>query len=392
MADGRQIRCRSALTDTPAFSPLAERLARAISGAPRRRVALADLWMVAHEADLSLAGSPDARDRLLAAILEVEQREAIRLPARRGDGWEAGTRPALPRWVIRKADTQELRASPPHVVWHASLGWAAANYEAGRWTPGETRLLLAVNRLAFADGPMRKVPVAERSLELLGNEKALDRLIRGRLFTDGRLTFDSLGVVKTPPPFTWIRVGPGPVLLVVENAATFRTLADLAPPDSPVGLIGYGGGNAFPAAVEFICDLPDIAHHGGPITDIRYFGDLDAEGLEIARRAADVAKSAGLPAIRPAVGLYARLLRAGISQPDEPVAEPRAAALVEWLPPSLRSAACRLLVEGRRLAQEAVGTDVLSADPTWSAWASLGPRPPRAAPRADPGHGDHEAL
>lgn len=30
------------------------------------------------------------------------------------------------------------------------------------------------------------------------------------------------------------------------------------------------------------------------------------------------------------------------------------------------------LVEGRRLAQEAVGTDLLAADPAWTAWVSLG--------------------
>jgi hypothetical protein len=364
------------LTDGAVLSPLAARLARVIADAPKQRIPMADLWQAAHDADVSFAGSPDARARLLAAVSEIEASGEIRLPASQSSGWDGTVRPPLPRWVMRRGAERVIRTPPPPVVWHASLGWAAANYAAGRWTPDETRLLLAVNRLAFAGGPARVVPMAERSLELLGNEKALDGLTRGRLFEDGRLTFETIGAIKTPPPFTWVRVGPGPVLLVVENAATFFSLANLAPADSPIGFVAYGGGNAFPATVEFIRDLPALANHGGPITDVRYFGDLDAEGLDVARRADEAARRADLPAVLPAVGLYARLLRAGPAQADAPVAPERATSLVEWLPATLRADAFRHLVEGHRLAQEAVGTDLLTADPTWTTWASLGPRLP----------------
>jgi hypothetical protein len=364
------------LTDAAVLSPLAARLARVIADAPKQRVPMADLWQAAHDADVSFAGSPDARARLLAAVSEIEASGEIRLPASQSSGWDGTVRPALPRWVMRRGSERVTRTPSPPVVWHASLGWAAANYVGGRWTPDETRLLLAVNRLAFAGGPTRVVPMAERSLELLGNEKTLDGLTRGRLFEDGRLTFETLGAIKTPPPFTWVREGPGPVLLVVENAATFFSLANLAPADSPIGFVAYGGGNAFPATVEFIRDLPALANHGGPITDVRYFGDLDAEGLDVARRADEAARRADLPAVLPAVGLYARLLRAGPAQADASVAPERARSLVEWLPATLRADAFRHLVEGHRLAQEAVGTDLLTADPTWTTWASLGPRLP----------------
>ncbi len=371
-----------ALTDAAVFSPLAARVARAIADAPRQRVPIAALWQAAHDADVSFAGSPDARGRLLAAIIEIEVSGDIRLPASQS-GWDGTVRPALPMWVMRRGEERVVRTPQQPVVWHASLGWAAANYVAGRWTPDEIGLLLAVNRLAFAGGPARIVPMAERSLELLGNEKALDGLARGRLFEDGRLTLEAIGAVKTPPPFTWKRVGPGPVLLVVENAATYFSFASLAPADSPLGFVAYGGGNAFPATVEFIRDLPGLANHGGPITDVRYFGDLDAEGLDVARRADEAVRRAGLPEVVPAVGLYARLLRAGTAQADAPVAPDRATSLVEWLPATLRAEAYRHLVEGRRLAQEAVGTDLLAADPAWTTWASLGPRLPLGETNTD---------
>lgn len=371
------------MTNIDLLSPLAARLARAIAGAPKQRVEQADLWAVAHDADISLAGSPDARERLLSAIREVEAAGDIRLPAANGGGWDGSVWPALPRWVIRRGPEKAVRTSPPPMVWHASLGWAAANYEASLWTTDEVRLLLAANDMAFAGGPGRVVPLAERSLAMLGNEKALDGISRGRLFEPGRLTLAGLGAVRTPPPFTWARVGSGSVLLVVENAATFHSLANLAPTDSPLGFVAYGGGNAFPASVEFVRDLPTIANRDGPITDIRYFGDLDVKGLDIARRAAEAAKQIGLPPILPAIGLYARLFRLGTPQAAVPVPDIDAEGLVAWLPAALRAAAHQHLVAGRRLAQEAVGTDLLAADPTWSTWADLGPRVPLSAAAAD---------
>ena len=108
------------------MSPFADRLARAIAVAPRRRILLADLWQAAHEADVSLAGAPDARARLLAGLVEVERAGLVRLPAPRGAGWEADFRPALPRWVMRQAEAGPERTPPPPVVWHAPSTRAAS--------------------------------------------------------------------------------------------------------------------------------------------------------------------------------------------------------------------------------------------------------------------------
>ena len=169
-------------------------------------------------------------------------------------------------------------------------------------------------------------------------------------------------------------------MLVVENAATFHTLATLAPADSPLGFVAYGGGNAFPATVEFVRDLPDVAHHGGPITDIRYFGDLDMEGLDVARRAAETRapRRARLPPVLPAVGLYARLFRVGVPQSDAPVAPAKAEALVEWLPVTLREVAFRTLVDGGRLRAGGRRHGPACGRSDLHSWASLGPRAPLA--------------
>jgi hypothetical protein len=85
------------------------------------------------------------------------------------------------------------------VTWHATLGWAAA----GGWTAEEERLLHAVNDWLIPGRPKTVVPVQERSLELLGDEKALARYLRGRLFrVPGRLTLEARpknGVLREDP-------------------------------------------------------------------------------------------------------------------------------------------------------------------------------------------------
>src|SRR5205814_382385 len=62
--------------------------------------------------------------------------------------------------------------------------------------------------------------------------------------------------------------------------------------------------------------------------------------------------------------------RRGVHPPVEPSSADR---LSMWLPASLRSSARDVLIAGARLAQEAVGSELLARDPTWATWAGLGP-------------------
>lgn len=352
---------------------LARHLAGMIAANPTGRVSIETLRVAAVEAEPALAGAPDVRERLATALRAIAAEGGCRLPAERGAGWDRRVYPPLPLHVWKPIAVRPTRPAPEPVTWTATLGWAAAGYVAGRWSPDEARLLRGANRLLVAGGPARTVPIAERSLELTGDPKLLDRLSRNAgLFAPGRLSLELLGAERTPPPFPWVKVGDGPVLLVSENGATFRTLSRLAPTDGPVGLVAFGGGHAFPAAVEFIAELPRLARHPG-IRAIRYFGDLDEDGLEVAIRATDAARRAGLPPIAPAVGLYARLLRWGTAEAVRAVDPARAATLVEWLPKRLASGAFDRLTAGERLAQEAVSTDRLTGDSDWCSWPNLGP-------------------
>jgi hypothetical protein len=161
------------------------------------------------------------------------------------------------------------------------------------------------------------------------------------------------------------------VLLVVENSATYWTLARARrDTGSPIGVLAFGAGNHFPAAVEYILDLPAVAAHPG-LSEIRYFGDLDEEGLDIARRADSSARTCGLPDILPAVSLYERLLSCGVRGPGRVIEPSRAREVSRWLPEPLAGKAAQTLIDGLRIAQESVGTDELTDDPEWSSAVSL---------------------
>lgn len=343
-------------------SPLAAVLAVAIAGARGSRVPVDVLRGAALGADLSLAGAPDGRVRIRAAIDELAADGTVILP-KGVSAWDASVLPSLPAWVSKPRDTFADRAEPvPRRTWHAALGWAAA----GGWSATDERVLIAINDWLIAGGPTRKVPLQERSLEITGEEKLLGQMLRGPLFAKERLTLDLLGAERTSPPFVFTKIGAGPVALVVENSATYRTLTSEARGSELVGVVAFGGGNGFSRSVEFFAELADSGRLDGPITDIRYFDDLDPDGLRIPAAASRLATELGLPPVLPAVGLYRRLRAAGHPAVAESLDPAAAAALAAWLPGDLAGQVADLLERGQRMAQEAVGRDLLAGDPSWA--------------------------
>jgi hypothetical protein len=98
-----------------------------------------------------------------------------------------------------------------------------------------------------------------------GDEKARYGLAGTALFGPGRISWELLRCHPVHPPFAWREAGPGSVLLVVENQATFDSLSRVLPDDGPVGVLAYSAGNHFTASV-----IP-VSGHGsrndGPAPD-----------------------------------------------------------------------------------------------------------------------------
>lgn len=329
------------------MTSLAERLLRRLETGRRSQVPLASLQELVLELEPALRTSPLKRDQLAEALEEGRRTGRLRLPMQRR--LYAGT-PPLPAWVVVVREPEAAPTLPGQAYfWRHELAWAAEL----RFRPDELERLKRINAwLRDVDPNEPVVPVRERSLELFGDEKLLERLQGGRLFSDGALSLELLRARIVHPPFFYHRISQAPVLLVIENHHTYDSFARLLGPDSGVGVVAYGAGAAFVGSVTYASDLRP------PVEQIRYFGDLDARGLRIPVDA-DRARGEDLPPIRPAAALYRRLLRLGVRGAASPVPAESAARLGSWLPADLRDEVSTMLTDGYRMAQEAVGFKAL---------------------------------
>ncbi|MFI6427787.1 restriction endonuclease [Promicromonospora sp. NPDC050880] len=149
--------------------------------------------------------------------------------------------------------------------------------------------------------------------------------------------------------FKMERVGPGGKLVVLENPWYFDYAREaLRREPGGIGLVACGSG--FMLSSMFQSMDPEF------IAEIVYFGDVDVQGLRMPIVADRAARQAGLPPVRPAVGLYEALLASDRTEPagGNPVSQGVAADLASWLAPKHRVVASDILRSGRRLWQETV--------------------------------------
>lgn len=330
-------------------------MAAALIDWPRRRITSGELWKLLDRVDPSSRSDVRRRIVLSELITELVAAEVVELPSARS--YDDSEAPLLPRFVIlpRTAADPRPRRS---VVWHPVLFWVPQN----RFTSSQMDTLEQVNHWLYDNRDTLVVPSRERSLEIFGDEKALDRLVLTSLFGPGRLDLGVLNCRRVVPRLHCESAGGGDLLLVIENSDTFDSVLSILRDrdDHSVGLVGWGAGTGFEASVLSISRL------GRRITAIRYFGDLDENGLRIPTSTAALTQNEGLPAVTPAIGLYAALLRLGTPRPGQRKLSAEAAAnLASWLPPVHRVAAERLLLAGNRMAQEAIGLSHLTHNSEW---------------------------
>ncbi len=341
---------------TTALRPIAERLAEelaAVAGS-RKRILAEECDAALIEVEPSLEWDPARRTKLAEALGELESAGIVTWSVKR----ERSVRPELPAFVTLVAGAQ-LGAVGEHgvggyVVWRPELAWAHDL----ALSPSETAVLNVVQGFVRDRAGAPVVPHRERSLELFGDEKRLDRLIRGRLFEPSRLTLELLACEWTPPPIAVSAVSTAPesgtpVVLVSENAAGYHSLLATATP--PITHVAYGGGGQFTLSVAGLAELAPAR--------VLYIGDLDAEGLAIPQRAIAAAARAGLPTPEPATQLWSALcdLAERYGQSARPVPEDVAYELCAWVSDdALAARMAEVLISGRRVAQEAVGLDYLA--------------------------------
>lgn len=329
----------------------AERLWSEVEQLRRVRVDLAVLRDAWARAAPELVGSLDGRAELADALAALAAAGRLVLPA--AGSWERSPRPALPRFVTvptarrtRREPRWRSRAWHPHLGWVASLQTLSdAGFDA----------LVAVDSWLRRGSPDddRLLPMRVRSAEIFGVEKLLDSLSTSALFDGDRLSLKMLGARRFPPPLVCHRVGPGPDVLVVENADTFwlcrQLLADQA--DGRLGRLAWGAGAAFEASVAAL-ELEDIRPER-----VWYWGDLDPKGVRIPTTAARVAAAAGLPELEPAGPLW----EAMAALPAERCGCDWSAVPSGWLGERLWSACTAAREIAGRVAQESVSPEAVSA-------------------------------
>ncbi|QBR93747.1 Wadjet anti-phage system protein JetD domain-containing protein [Nocardioides euryhalodurans] len=340
-------------TPTGDLSPRAQRIVDTLADWPRRKVTLTELWRILDQADPSTRMTGTRRQLLLDTLGELADADLLNLPAT--PSWDRSEKPYLPRFV-RLPAADPTPAPTMGIVWHPALAWVPE----ARLHGTQKADLERVNRWLHTNRSDLVVPLRERSLEIFGHEKTLDRLLRSTLFGPDRLTLDLLRARRAAPRFTHERVGDGDTLLVVENSDTFDSLCHVLT-DRPgnVGIVGWGSGGGFEASV---LSIPLLPH---PVQRVLYYGDLDLRGLQIPASASRTATAEGLPPVEPAVGLYQALLTVGQEQATTRTSASTAAETTRWLPEHLRARAHGLLVSGRRVAQEDTGLGHLTERHEW---------------------------
>jgi hypothetical protein len=309
--------------------------------------------------------APDGRHprpTLLEALEELRAEGMIVFP-KGGKLFDRTGNPPLPLWVELDGGGEEAESTREAAFnhrahpWHPALAWVG-----GLGALRQAEVLLAVDR--FLKGSARTAPIVphrERSLQLFGDEKALDRLLVGNLFGEGRLSPELLRCRRFSPPFVHAR--PEAVaeavpaeLLVIENHHTWHSFAEWNRAAGRYRAVVYGGGKQFEASVAGIADL---AQEVGA-TRVLYFGDLDPEGIAIPFRASRWQELRGLPAIEAAGELYQALLDAGAGREHGSSGKDRFnPEHLAWLPGDLREPVQALLAAGCRLPQEYIGTEWL---------------------------------
>ena len=333
-------------------------LARVANG--RIIVDLSTIWQCFYLARPELKSDVTGRRRLAADLRALAEHDVISLPASESS-FDRTALPVLPRFVrlLAKSVAAEVKFN------HHTFPWSLPmSFVAGLARLPNPRIAQQLNDFFRDDWASRDpVPVKERSYQIFGNEKTLERILDGQLGNNGRLTLEALRCYRVPlvPVHRVFSESKGDVL-IVENEATFDSISRWNAKHLKFRMVIYGRGREVEKIAEFL--IGEVQTRPGTIY---YFGDLDRSGITMPYRLSRTLERKGGCGISPATACYRLLLRQSPAiittldvedELDDPPDSEWAAAL-HWLPLDLRTQAEALLAANRRIAQEATGWELL---------------------------------
>jgi hypothetical protein len=277
-------------------------------------------------------------------------------PPKGREGWDESALPIVPRWIrLCRSSVDRKGQNLKTIPWAPELRFLTTIRTS---VPPED--LLKLQRFFAVDGrTLPIVPIKERSAQIFDDEKRLDSLYANtNLFHPGHLTLKQLRCFCVAEPLGWKRgCSPEAPLIIVENVATWHSYCRWDEAAPQFSAVVYGAGNRFIDGVVFI---QDIYREIGGVRPIRYFGDLDANGLNIPLSANKRAAEIGLPDIEPHRESYRWLLELSDATVAETGADLLEKSACEWLQ-DLAEGAWAILSANRRIAQERIGWHFLQS-------------------------------
>lgn len=213
------------------------------------------------------------------------------------------------------------------------------------WAPlvrntAERALLLGVKQLLGRAGgpPLRVVPLRERSLQLLGDEKELDSLLRGRLFGTECLSLELIGAGRFVPALSVVQTSSDLTCCWWRTSRPFTPWAGCW---LDIGRWAGSSGRGIRSLSS--CQRSRSPRAGGSGTSTIWTLAAWRSGRDAAASAAEL----GLPPLAPSADLYSLLLRHG-HRAKVKGRGPSGSRTRCWLPDELRPAADLLLRGGHR--------------------------------------------
>jgi hypothetical protein len=285
---------------------------------------------------------------LLKSLQELETAGHLKLPAKAS--WESIGHPPLPLWVtLGGAELQTVRRDHNAVAWAPELDfWPQLK------APQLETLLPVNDFLLRRRGGLLLVPVKERSLEIFGDEKRLERMCPGGMLF-GKLPLAALGCFQVSAPLPYRAApAPGQPVLVIENKDTYWSFGEWNAKVLQYSAVVYGGGEAFQSTgLALAQTMREVgADHA------LYFGDLDPKGVRIPlefNRKTEPRQ----PQVSPAMELYSWLTSYGVSSAKPQCIEAPANLAAAWLGEGLASTIQETWRQGQWFPQEALGFEKL---------------------------------
>lgn len=312
------------------------------------------LWRAFQEAHPEQAVTTAARS-ILRDLLDQIFLDGLAEPPKARAGWDQSAKPLLPRWIrLPRSRLENSKVDLRSIPWAPELRFLPTIH-----TSVLVEDLLKLQRFFAESGrALPIVPLKERSIHIFGDEKRLDELYSSsNLFNPGRLTLEQLRACAIAEPLGWKRGPEGTApLIVIENVATWHTYCQWNEGVGQFSAVVYGGGNRF---IDSVRNMGDIYLELRGMRRILYFGDLDANGLNIPLRASQTAETVGLPVVEPHLDSYRWLIELGdaaLTKTDSEVTPEKSAC--DWLE-DVADRAWAIISSGKRIAQERIGWQLL---------------------------------